>query len=90
MARIKQESDGSIRINLSANDTYDWAHRTGKAWPCSQLSGRRVFAEFDSRGDLVDLAIDGGKGEQDVDGNEFAACASDFITAKFPDSPAIR
>lgn len=69
---------------LSADDTYRWASRTGASWPCSQLSGRRVRAEFDARGDLVDLAIDGGRGEQDVDGTEFNAIIADCLPDGHP------
>src|ERR1700722_7529464 len=47
-----------VRIWLSANDTYRWATRPGSAWPCSELSGKRLFAEFDRNG-LCDMSIDG-------------------------------
>ena len=73
---------------LSSSDTYNWATRPGESWPCSDLRGNRVFVEFDSAGDLVDLAING-KGA-DVDGHELSACVSDFLRAKYPDHPAIR
>lgn len=90
MARITKSESGYLTVRLSANDTYAWAHKPGAAWPCSQLSGRRVRAKFDPRGDLVAVVIDGGRGEQDVDGNELNACILDFVRAKFPDHPAIR
>ena len=70
---------GGVKLWLSANDTYNWAHKPGAAWPCSQLSGRRLFAEFEANGDLVDMQIDGGRGEQDCDANEFNAITSDFL-----------
>jgi hypothetical protein len=72
----KQQFGSTIKIWLSANDTYRWAHKAGAAWPCSTLSGRRVFAELD-RGDLVDLAIDG-KRDVDCDGNELNAILADL------------
>lgn len=82
-------NEHGTKLWLSANDTYDWANRPGERWPCSQLSGKRVFAEFDSRGDLVDMAINGKN--IDVDVNEFNAITSDFIKAKLgKDHPAIR
>lgn len=60
-------------IKLSANDTYDWAHKSGACWPCSTLSGRSVWAQFDRRnGDLVDT-----NAGEDVDGNEFNALFED-------------
>jgi hypothetical protein len=75
----KQQSEHGTKLWLSANDTYAWAHKPGAAWPCSQLSGRRLFAEFDRRGDLVDMSIDGGRGEQDCDSNEFNAIVTDYL-----------
>jgi hypothetical protein len=65
-------------IWLSANDTYNWAHRPGAWWPCSFFSGRRVVAVFESNGDLVDLAIDGGRGDQAGPTYEFNAMISDL------------
>jgi hypothetical protein len=77
----------SVKLWLSANDTYNWAHRTGNAWPGSDLSGRRLFAEFDGNG-LCDLAIDG-RSDVDVDVNELNACTSDHLARKLPnDHPA--
>lgn len=77
-----QQNEHATKIWLSARDTYDWANRPGARWPCSQLADRRVFAEFDRHGDLVDVALDGGKGEQDCDSNEFNACIADHLRAK--------
>jgi hypothetical protein len=78
MARIL--NDGAC-VWLSAQDTEDWATRPGHYWPCSTLRGRRVFAEFHGT-DLVDLQLDGGRGDQDCDANEFNACVSDFLAAR--------
>lgn len=77
--RIKRY-DGTIKLWLSARDTYDWAHRPRAAWPCSFLSDRRLFAEFTENGDLVDLAIDGGRGDQDCPSDELNAITSDFLS----------
>ena len=75
-----------VKLWLSANDTCSWAHRPGQHWPCSQLRGRRVFAEFDRNG-LVDLAINGKS--TDCDANELNAITSDHLRAKLPkDHPA--
>lgn len=68
---------GYVKLWLSASDTYEWAHRPGASWPCSTLSGKRLFAEFDSRGDLVDMAINGRS--TDCDANEFNAITSDYL-----------
>lgn len=67
-------------IWLSARDTYEWAHRTGASWPCSTLSGHRVFAAFDSNG-LCDLTIDGKDG--DCDAHELSAIISDLSKGRF-------
>ena len=88
--RITKASDGSLQVWLSAADTEEWAERPGESWPCSQLNGRSVFAEFDSDGDLVDMTVDSGRGDQDIDGTEFNACLSDHIALRYPDHPAIR
>lgn len=66
-----------IKLWLSASDTEDWAERPGARWPCSQLSGHRLFAEFDRNG-LVDLAIDG-KEAGELDGTEFNACCANHL-----------
>lgn len=84
MARIVM-AGSTLKVWLSKRDTYNWARR----WPCSELSDRRVFAEFDNRnGDLVDMSIDGTN--DDVSSNEFDACLSDFIARRHPHHPAIR
>lgn len=81
--RIKDNGNG-FAIWLSARDTYDWAHRPGKAWPCSQLSGYAVFAEFDRNG-LLDFGVkyDGRPVHGfDVDANEFNAMVADLAATK--------
>ncbi len=76
---MRMKNDGSTtKIWLSAEDTYKWAHRVGASWPCSTLSGKRLFAEFDD-GDLVDLTING-KANQDCDASEFNAMIADLTT----------
>lgn len=74
--------DNGVNVWLSANDTYEWANRPGKRWPCSDLSGKRVFASFDRNG-LCDIAIDG-KSDTDVSGHEFNAIIADFLDKKLP------
>ena len=73
----------NVRLTLDAGNTYEWAHREGKRWPCSTLSGHEVWAEFDSGG-LVDYTIDCNypdpeTGELCIDGREFSAMTSDFM-----------
>lgn len=77
-------------LKLSTNDTYAWAHKAGAAWPCSTLSGHRLWAAFDTKGNLVDFAVDGSS-EFDMDVNEFNAITSDYLRERFGAShPAIR
>lgn len=78
--RIKAWPDNTgYSMWLSANDTYNWAHRPGKSWPCSQLSGKRLVVEVDSNG-LCDLAIDG-RTDTDCDGSELDAIVDDHLPA---------
>lgn len=63
------------KIWLSKTDTRLWAKRSGHEWPCSTLSGRRVYAEYDRRGDLVSLKV---TPKIQVDGVELHACMSDM------------
>lgn len=75
-----------VKLWLSARDTYEWAHRPGESWPCSTLSNKRLFAEFDRNG-LVDLVINGRSTDCDV--TELNAITSDFLRDKLPaDHPA--
>ena len=71
--------DGGTKLWLSAHDTYQWAHKAGAAWPCSFLADKPLFAEFDSNSDLVDLAVNYGRGNQDCPSDEFNAITSDFL-----------
>ena len=50
-------------------------------WPCSELSGKRLFAEFDTNG-LLDIAINSSRGSQDCSSDEFNAITSDYISTK--------
>ena len=66
----KRIDDNGFTLWLSKNDTYDWAHRSGAAWPCSELSGKRCVIEFDDNG-LCDFTVNGRDGA-DVPGDEGA------------------
>jgi hypothetical protein len=76
--RIIRKPSGYV-MNLSANETYAWAHRPGSSWPGSTLSGSRFMIEVDRNG-LCDIAIDG-KRETDCDGTELGAIVSDHLPA---------
>ena len=72
----------SVRLWLSANDTYGWAHKPGASWPCSFLAGKRLRADFDSNG-LVDYAVNGRYAEG-MAADEFNAITSDFMRDRLP------
>lgn len=76
------KTDWSTQLWLSANDTYDWANKSGGKWPCSVLSGHRLYAEFDKDNNLVDIRIDG-RIQRIVNCpvDEFNAITSDFMKA---------
>lgn len=78
--RIKKSGQGYTQLWLSANDTYNWAHKPSAFWPCSVLSGHRLYAQFDNYGDLIDMAIDGRY--KDCPADEFNAITADFIKSK--------
>ena len=80
-------SENGFSLWLSANDTYNWAHKAEAAWPCSELSGHRVVVQFDSNG-LCDLAIDGRDG--DCDCTELSAIVADFMRGKLPKTHPCR
>jgi hypothetical protein len=42
-----------------------------------------MFAQFDSDG-LCDIAVNGGRGDQDVPGNEFNAITADYLRNRLP------
>jgi hypothetical protein len=76
--------DGFVKVWLSANDTYDWAHKPGAAWPGSGLSGKRLWVEYDSNG-LVDIAVDGRQSEAEhIDAHELNALVADSLRDKLP------
>jgi hypothetical protein len=70
---------GNEKLWLSASDTEAWATRPHASWPCSSISGHRLFAEFAPNGDLVDLALD--SRSADVPCDELNAMTSDFLVA---------
>lgn len=77
---MKIEKQGkTIKLWLSAKDTYQWANKPGGAWPCSYLAGKRLFAEFYD-GDLVDYTVNSKCDKiPGVSADEFNAITSDFI-----------
>lgn len=76
-------SDKGFSVWVSANETYNWAHRPGKSWSCSTLSNHRFFAQFNSNG-LCDLTIDG-KDDTSIDPHEFGCIMEDLVYPRLPD-----
>jgi len=74
-----EEHDGNIvlyHLNLDDNETYTWAHRVNNPWPCSQISGKRLWIAVDLNG-LFDITLDGKF--VDIDSTELTAIVSDFL-----------
>ncbi len=86
--RIKT-TDYGVTLWASADDTYEWAHRTSESWPCSELSGNRFMAEFHSGG-LIDFTVNGGYiASTRVGSNELSAICADLLRDVLPtDHPA--
>lgn len=83
--RLQQHS-GGFTVKISARETTDWARKPGAAWPCSELSGKRLLACFDSNG-LNDFALNGRSADCPAD--EFNACLVDHLSGKLSkDNPA--
>ncbi|MCP4537798.1 MAG: hypothetical protein GY832_11695 [Chloroflexi bacterium] len=78
-----QINETNVKLWLSASDTYNWAHRLGACWPCSELSGKRLRAEFDSHG-LVDFAVNGRTPDDGPSADEFNAITSDALRPVLP------
>ena len=80
-------SDNNIKLWLSQDDTYNQANNYADfdhvtRWPCSELSGKRIFAEFDSNG-LLDFSANGNT-FVNCPADEFNAITSDYIATKLP------
>ena len=79
---------------LSGEDTWNWADgytpdgfqkKHDGAWPCSQLRGKRVKAEFDRKGNLVDLTVNGRSAPDDLSCDELNAIVEDAIGTAHPE-----
>lgn len=72
---VKRDPYGTVTLAASREQLTRWARRPGESWPCSDLAGlRSLWAQFDSRGDLVDISH---PGAEDIAGHEFDAWADD-------------
>jgi len=63
---------------VSANDTYNWAHKVRANWPCSQLSGHKFFVAVDANG-LYDFILDGRMVILAIDNTELMACVEYYL-----------
>jgi len=67
---------------LSKRDTFRWAHRPHKSWPCSTISDKRIFVKMKKKGgDLVDLRVNG-KYPKSLDMEELRYCLKDLLKGK--------
>lgn len=73
-----QKSDTGYVMWLSANDTYEWAHKAGASWPCSTLSDKRCMVAVDNNG-LCDISVNGRDDNGFIDGTELDAIVSDYL-----------
>jgi hypothetical protein len=76
-----QVFERGFKLWLSTRDTYVWAHRPHCFWPCSTLSAKSCFVEFDSNG-LCDFTLNGRDG--DCDGTELSAIVADHVRSTLP------
>lgn len=79
--RIRGDKTGYM-MWLSRRDTYDWAHRPNKRWPCSTLSDKAVMVYVDRNG-LCDLTVNGRGAPDSIDGSELDALVSDYLPPAF-------
>lgn len=76
---------GDVFIVAGGNETYNWAHKAGAAWPCSDLSGHAVEVAIAANGDLIDMEGGGG-----VTSAELDAFTSDLISFIVDAHPGMR
>lgn len=77
----KVTKHGYTTVWISADATWRWAMSAD--WPCSELSNRRLRAEFDKYGNLVDLQVNGRSGVT-VPVQELNAILYDLIGTEHP------
>jgi hypothetical protein len=80
---ISKSGNGRTQLWLNDHDTYQWANRPGAKWPCSSIAGKRLYAEFEPNGDLVDMALDGDH-SANVNGSELDAITTDHLPENHP------
>ena len=71
-----------MEIELNSTQTYYWAHDPTKSWPCSKISGKKLFVELDDNGDLLDYSIDN-KTMPDLEVAELNAIIDDYKAGYF-------
>ncbi len=64
-------------------DTWNWAHRPDSCWPCSELAGHWIQAQWDKNG-LTELIVSGQ--QLDVSVDEFNAFTSDMLKDSLPET----
>ena len=79
MKLSKNNKEGYV-LSFNGDDTYNWAHRTNCAWPCSALSNKSGFVTVDKNG-LCDLS-DNLRNEYNLQSNELIAFISDMLRSR--------
>lgn len=62
---------------MTDKETQGWANDPNKRWPCSFLSGRRLRLSIAPNNDILDFAVNSGRGSQDCPGDELRAIVAD-------------
>ena len=79
-------TDAHVSIRATRSRLYDWAHRPGAAWPCSELARcEDIRVQFDTGGlvELVTHPADIGEAS-DLTGDELSAWSSDVLRDVLP------
>lgn len=76
---VRGDIDGAHTISATEAQLWDWSHRQGAVWPCSDLAEADwVSATFETNGDLVDLDH---PGTDELMSDELSAWTSDVREA---------
>lgn len=73
-----QKTENGTKIFLSKNDSWRWAMRPGRSWPCSTLSDKRIYVELASNNDIIDVRING-RNPKNIDSHELRSLLKDIL-----------
>jgi hypothetical protein len=76
--------EDSCHVDATHEQLYDWAHRPGSYWPCSELASSDGFgASFDSNG-VYEYRLETIRLEENLSGDELSAWTSDVLKIALP------